>query len=124
MALARRHLLMVVLFVVPGIGIALNFTLLRKYDDWAQITTAVVVFAAALAAGWFSRSLLQGILLPFIVLACLALAFAVYGVGSSDVGAIRFLIFVSVIYGSLTFVAFVGGAIANRIICLISRKIL
>jgi hypothetical protein len=56
----------------------------------------------------------KAMLLPIVVLACLSAAFAVYGVGSSDIDPIVFTIFLSVIYGGLASVIFAAGWMAHR----------
>ena len=106
--------------VVPllpvGVGIALNFTLLEASETWLQTLVAIMALGASFLVGWFSPRLRKAMLLPIVVLACLSAAFAVYGVGSSDIDPIVFTIFLSVIYGGLASVIFAAGWMAHRVV--------
>ena len=104
-----RNIWPALLFLPTGVGIALNFTLLESSETWLQILIAVIAMGASFLAGVFSPGLGIAALLPIVMLASFAVAFSIYGVGSSDVEPIVFTIFLSLIYGVAAYFAFGAG---------------
>ena len=108
-----RNIWPALLFLPTGIGVALNFTLLESSETWLQILVAVIAMGTSFLAGLFSAGLGIAALLPVVLLASLAVAFSLYGVGSSDVEHIKFMILLSLIYGGAAYIAFGAGYIVR-----------
>ena len=97
------------LLLLSGAAIALVFTFLENSETWLQILVVVMAVGATLAAGWLSPRLKYVLLPPFVLLACLPVAFVLYGRTYWDSDPIVFTISLSVIYGVLTSVVFAAG---------------
>ena len=104
------------LLLVSGLGIALGFTLLENSETWLQVLVAAMALGAPFIAGWASPRLTYAVFPPFIVLACLSVAFVVDGVGSSDVEPVVFTIYLAVIYGGLASIVFAAGWVMRRVV--------
>ena len=104
-----HRMLTIGLLLLSGAAIALVFTFLENSETWLQILVAVMAVGAPLAAGWLSPRLKYVLLPPFVLLACLPVAFVLYGRTYWDSDPIVFTISLSVIYGVLTSVVFAAG---------------
>ncbi len=104
-----------VLLLVPGVGIALGFTLLQNATSSIQIAVVVVPIGASFVGGWLSLTLGRALFLPVGVLVSLLVAFAAFG-APYDVEPIAFAIVLSIMYGSLAAAIFSTGWMARRVV--------
>ena len=104
-----------VLLLVPGAGIALNFTLLQSATSSLQIAVAVVAIGASFVGGWLLLTWGKALLLPVGALVCLLVAFAAFG-APYDVAPIGFTMFLSIMYSSLAAATFSARWMARRVV--------
>ena len=103
--------------LLTGAGVSLGFTVLEEGKSWLLISVAVTAIGVCpVLAGWFSPRLRDAALFPVVTAASPSLAFAAYGVGSSDVNPIPFTIALSVMYGGLASGAFAAGWMARSLV--------
>ena len=111
-----RKIWLVLLFLPTGVGVSLGFTLLESSETWLQILVAVAAMAFSFLAGLLSTGLTIAALAPVMVLICLAAAFGLSGVPSSDVEPIAFTILLSLIYGGIAYFAFGAGWVVRGLL--------
>ena len=93
-----------------------NFTLLEGRETWLQVVVAAVALTASFIAGWISQRLRSALLLPLVVLVCLAVGFGVFGTNSQELDPVMFVIVLSAIYGSLAAAIFAAGWMARGLV--------
>ena len=104
-----------VLLLVPGVGLALDLTLLRNATTSLQIAVVLVATGASFVGGWLSADIRKGVVLPVSFLVSLLVGYAAFG-APYDVDPIGFAIFLSVVYGGLAAAIFSAGWMARRVV--------
>ena len=104
-----------VLLLVPGVGLALDLTLLRNATTSLQIAVVLVATGASFVGGWLSADIRKGVVLPVGLLVSLLVGYAAFG-APYDVEPIGFAIFLSIMYGGLAAAIFSTGWVARRVV--------